>query len=435
MDFEEKCNKIGGRVSYLNGIEACFVNNKAIEFMFGPNGCNELHGELMKIGNMNVCSFDKDYIMQKDFDNDKRFKKLQDSVLYKNHFGIGNFTRFSADFRKFLAVRHLLPHMTSGNINEEWAKNIWTGIHESHLFELSDDVKKLLVLTTTPKKNDKIHMPFDKIFIDTRFTKKELEKLGVEIEFDEVTGVLVQKGKVYDRGLQGDFTIKEDGTVNLKPIKEDGTPGEEVEIAPAPAFSETGGIKNIDEFKEAMKKGKKIGEDLRITVYGKNRELGEGFFETYAVHPNLDEKYENLKIKKPKIQGWKGEHKKTKKFSHWFVLNFLNFINNPEVEQVEANYGKRKNQKRIEKGKTPIPPRSTIKLKGKLRKYIRDLKRNPESWNYGHRFWVRGHYRTLRDKDRYGDKAGRRIWIPPYIKGKGMLYKKTYKIEDKKNDN
>ena len=75
----------------------------------------------------------------------------------------------------------------------------------------------------------------------------------------------------------------------------------------------------------------------------------------------------------------------------------------------------------------PIPTRNIIKLSGVLKLYVDELKKNPV-WHYNFRFFVRGHFRTLRNP-RYGDNVGKRIWIPPYIKGKGLLIEKEYLID------
>lgn len=114
------------------------------------------------------------------------------------------------------------------------------------------------------------------------------------------------------------------------------------------------------------------------------------------------------------------------------ICNLLDFINNPEVEIVTIERTKEQNTKRIKRGKLPLPPISYVKVTGKLKIYLDQLNSN-NSFSYGHKFWVRGHFRTLRNEYRYGDKVGTRIWIYPFIKGQGILIDKTYRIKENVN--
>lgn len=47
---------------------------------------------------------------------------------------------------------------------------------------------------------------------------------------------------------------------------------------------------------------------------------------------------------------------------------------------------------------------------------------------HSHAFWVRGHYRHLKS-ERFKNKQGQMIWIPPYIKGNGELLDKVYEMK------
>ncbi len=110
-----------------------------------------------------------------------------------------------------------------------------------------------------------------------------------------------------------------------------------------------------------------------------------------------------------------------------FVINFLDFLNNPEVELVTVERTKEENEKRILKGKKPIPPQSFVRVIGKLKIYLDQLN-SDTNFSYSHRFDVRGHFRTLRS-DKWRNTRGTKIWIPPYIKGKGMYIKKIYDVQ------
>lgn len=111
-----------------------------------------------------------------------------------------------------------------------------------------------------------------------------------------------------------------------------------------------------------------------------------------------------------------------------FVCNFINFLNTPDVCVIEVERTKEQNAKRISKGKLPIPTIHQIRVTGELKIYLDSLESSGHI-NYSHRFWVRGHFRTLRDENRYGENTGTRIWIHPYIKGKGILINKDYEVK------
>jgi len=112
---------------------------------------------------------------------------------------------------------------------------------------------------------------------------------------------------------------------------------------------------------------------------------------------------------------------------HKFVSNFLDFLNNPEIQIIEHVPSEERNQKRIGKGKIPIPTRANIRITGKLKVYLDNFQKQSEQYGYSHRFWVRGHFRNLRS-EKWTHKQGQKIWILPYIKGQGILINKTYQV-------
>jgi len=117
--------------------------------------------------------------------------------------------------------------------------------------------------------------------------------------------------------------------------------------------------------------------------------------------------------------------KKAREFVHKFFLNFLNFLNNPEVEYVEHIRSDKNRERREKAGKPVIPSSFIIRVYGKLREYIDEAVRGA-SWTYNYRFWVRGHFRDLVSKRYIHQK---RIWILPFVKGKGVLIEKSYKVQ------
>ncbi len=116
------------------------------------------------------------------------------------------------------------------------------------------------------------------------------------------------------------------------------------------------------------------------------------------------------------------------------ACNLIDFLNNPEIEIVEVIKTDSQNKKRICRGKLPIPPTNHVRITGELKIYLDELKSGGH-FNYTHKFWVRGHFRTLRNEQRYKDKVGMRMWILPYIKGKGILINKEYEVIKKSGEN
>ena len=110
-----------------------------------------------------------------------------------------------------------------------------------------------------------------------------------------------------------------------------------------------------------------------------------------------------------------------------FICSFLDFLNNPEVKTREVYRTEEQNEKRKRRGKFPIPPCIFINITGKLYEYENKLESSGHL-SYSHRFWVRGHFRVLKNEERYGDKVGIKIWILPYIKGEGVLIDKVRKV-------
>ena len=110
-----------------------------------------------------------------------------------------------------------------------------------------------------------------------------------------------------------------------------------------------------------------------------------------------------------------------------FACNFLDFLNNPEVEIVEVERDEEQNKKRIARDKIPLPSQVLVRVTGTIKKYLNEL-RSSGHFSYSHRFWVRGHFRTLR-AERYGDNVGMKRWIFPYIKGEGILIQKAYNVK------
>lgn len=110
------------------------------------------------------------------------------------------------------------------------------------------------------------------------------------------------------------------------------------------------------------------------------------------------------------------------------INNFLDFLNTPDVELVEVLRTDEQNLKRIQRGQQSIPSHTYIKLNGKLKVYLNKLKSDAVN-KISHKFWVRGHFRTLRNETRYGSNTGKKIWILPHIRGEGILIERSYLVK------
>lgn len=290
-----------------------------------------------------------------------------------------NFTRFSKHFLDYAMAKEYGLTDDYGADPDTFTKNIVDSIKHCHIFETTEPTKRLLALTKTPNKNDMFKLPFGCIFIDVCFKKEEMKKLNIDIGYNEIIGIIVRETNLISRDT-------------------------EVKVATA----------------------------LRITILSVTD--GRVWFDTFNKNVNLLNEYKDYNFK---IQQFDQTNPNARRFIHCFVLNFLNFLNNPEVSYKHVEYDTKRNLKRIKNGKAPIPSREIIKINGVLKKYISTLSKDNKIWDYHYRFWVRGHFRTLR-AERYGSNIGKRMWILPYIKGQGVLIEKEYKLtkkEDKQMDN
>jgi hypothetical protein len=228
-------------------------------------------------------------------------------------------------------------------------------------------------LTDTPLKNDDIHLPFGIIFLDVHFCKEELADLGIKIKSKEIIGAFFQKGVLISKDTQN-----------------------------------------------------QVGSNLRITVlYVQDND--EVWFDTYNKNNNLFDKIN--KQNEIVVKENPTTDKKSRDFIHKFVLNFLNFVNNPDIKIVEQKRSEQNVKRRLKQGKTTLPSSYKIFLKGELKVYVERIC-NGEKFKYSHKFWVRGHFRRL-ESDRYKEK--KILWILPFLKGNGLLIDKTYHLEKKEN--
>lgn len=134
------------------------------------------------------------------------------------------------------------------------------------------------------------------------------------------------------------------------------------------------------------------------------------------------------------------------------VVNFLDFIHNPDVEWVEK---KGRPSPKEGKGFSECPvcgkhlanreavnkhiqdehpelekPVRTVSLSGKTKQYVQRYKNMSKKERKKVRtHWVRGHYRHLKS-DYYTNKQGQKIWIPPHLRGRGKIVPKSYSLKE-----
>ena len=137
----------------------------------------------------------------------------------------------------------------------------------------------------------------------------------------------------------------------------------------------------------------------------------------------------NLTSSEPEIDS-KGrltldEKSELKKYFKNFVLNFLNFLNNPDIEFVQKQYSQ--NQMNTIENKSR--GMAEINVYGKLRKYVDNIANQIKDVRFLKRaHWVRGHWMRF-NSERYVNKKGQKTWVYPFIRGYGEALKKDYVIK------
>ncbi len=156
------------------------------------------------------------------------------------------------------------------------------------------------------------------------------------------------------------------------------------------------------------------------------------FFDTYfKFHPDKKSEHEQQINLAEKLSDFVMTEKE-KQTIRIFFCNLLDFMNTPDVKIVTIERTEEQNAKRIKRGKLPIPPIHLFRFTGEL-KICLDILNSGVAFSYSHKFWVRGHFRTLRS-NKWKIKQGTRIWIRPFIKGDGILIKKVYDCESSKEE-
>lgn len=145
-----------------------------------------------------------------------------------------------------------------------------------------------------------------------------------------------------------------------------------------------------------------------------------------------------------------------------FCMNFLDFLNNPDVQVVEFTRSQKNIERRKRKGKEVLPSTKKVVVRGDLKRYMEHIHTHLENFHYTHRFWVRGHYMRFWNREKFHHmysllaahklhKLNRRhvrkdgsivslnyevdpdgtikVFKWPFIKGEGILIEKSYEVK------
>lgn len=261
-----------------------------------------------------------------------------------------------------------------GDNKQEFFEDINVRLPNAHLFEIEEDVKKLLLLTKAPKDNSDIQFPFPNTYIDVQLTKEELAELGIKLDADRIFGFLIRRGC-----LSWDSKIE-------------------------------------------------AGHNLRITtgVQIKNQDSSKDWIALNTINVRNVIDYEPFKDFKTK-NILADLSRRDKKIVGDFIVNVLNFINNPEVKMLKVERSEKNMKRRIRQGKIVLPSSYKVVLTGVLKEYLDEV-RAGRHFSYSYKFWVKGTYRHLRSI-KFKNKKGIKIWIKPFKKGQGVLIEKIYVVK------
>ncbi|MFA6074022.1 MAG: hypothetical protein WC758_07945 [Candidatus Woesearchaeota archaeon] len=172
------------------------------------------------------------------------------------------------------------------------------------------------------------------------------------------------------------------------------------------------------------------------TCYAEKDKNGEYHLQQDIIALDLNETTSKLYHSNP-------YHKEIRKF----IFAFLNFINSPEVKFVETQLNPKNNERRKERGRMPLPVSKRIYIHGmQLRNYINEINFGVKRIGYNHKFWVRGCYFHLRNREKFKRlyaltenelkskgyelfNGTIRKWKNAFIKGNGLLIDKVYKVK------
>lgn len=251
-------------------------------------------------------------------------------------------------------------------------------------FEIEDDVKELLLRTRPPRKPE-LHLPFDVLYLDVKFEKEELEGMGFHLDADSIQGIVLRRGDImYYNKTQPE----------VKPVV--------------------------------------VGKDLRISVASTDIR-DDGKFLSITTFPSKIEVRKDFKMKVELDIDKTAISLNDQKLIADFAVNFLYFINNPDVKYRYVERSEKNIQRRIREHKPILPSSYKITLTGESLRYLNEIKAGLRT-ECQYAFDVRGHYRQLQSPF-YKQKRGVRIWVSHFVKGKdkGFIVEKYYDLDNKNN--
>jgi len=265
------------------------------------------------------------------------------------------------------------------SLTEEEAANYYEvnteELEKCKLWKVGEKIKHLLSLTK-PSSINEINLPFDDIFIDEDFTFNNQRVFGIKISKNE-TNALSSLTDIFKW------------------------------------MATTGRNKNI----KIEDLNKIYDENCVFIRYGLFD--GEVFRSVFIVY--------DYKKMKDRTMRKKSDTKEIDKTIVNFVSNLLLFLNEPRI--VTYVIDNNNNEKRIKKGKIPLPSILRTRIEIGLENYIDKIYFNGLSQSkLDYSFWVRGHWRKL-ISPRYKNKQGQNIWIAPYICGEGMMPPQIFEIK------
>lgn len=291
-----------------------------------------------------------------------------------------NYTSTMLSYENLLSTMRNKPYnlldRINGNISDSTMilKSEMIALSRCHVFEINGTIGRLFVLTDN-KPRTGVRLPYPKVFIECTFEMFGIKIMGIRLEESKVS--LSHLERVHD-DIPDNFEV--DGKEN------------DIFITCSMVLTK---------------------DNATGFTFGLYNEMEESFAITQGING-----FQPLST---------DDFVRVKKSIRSFVMNFIDFLNIEDIELVVHQRKPFDEQKRVDKGKMPLPSSTTVKLTGKLKKYIDNVTLY-EHESPSHAFWVRGHYRHLR-ADRYKERKGDVIWILPFIKGVGELWKQEYEIE------
>lgn len=268
--------------------------------------------------------------------------------------------------------------MTNVTICEDWVKRAIP-------YEVDDKIVKICAHNKVPANSEKYaFLPHDPMFIDVAFFQEDFD-----ITDRKILGILLGERDLFmgSEALVNSFGIKDDHV--KKKIMDSG--------------------------------GVSVGKTIGCYIIAESN-LGNIFLDSISFAHKIDQQFdEQIKVKGLKFKQYKIP---SSTFIQKFVINLLNFINDPEVVLVKHQRNAKGNQRRLSQGKMPLPDSMLIRVNGELKRYIDEASSHGGGWHYSFRFPVRKHIRHIKDKD----GGIREIRIPRFFKGQGITIDRQVQV-------